>query len=168
MNTIRTFHPEKMSRRAEAILWGLAAISMAGWILLRTQNQTGSPWNLVFVVLMVLSAASITLGNWMDRNTVLTLRPEGLDFRNGLRDIHLRWDEIQEVRVLPSNWGNQAHILGKETGFNFRTLSKVQLKGKSSSRMGFAQGMFIIERILENSGLKEIEQPEKGHYYARP
>jgi len=168
MNAHRTFHPEKMSRRSEGILWGLAAISVAAWIFLRTQVETGSPWNLVFVVLMVLSAASITLGNWMDRNTVLTLRPDGLDFRNGLRDIHLRWDEIQEVRVFPSRWGNLVHVIGKETGFNFRTLSEVQLKRNSNRRMGFAQGKFIIERILENSGLKEIEQPENGRYYARP
>jgi hypothetical protein len=168
MDSTRVFHPEKISRRGEATMWALAIVSLGAWILLRSSTTAASPWYTVFVLLLILSAASTTLGNWMDRKTVLILRPKGLDFRNGLRDIALAWDEIQEVQVIPSRWGKQAHIVGHDSHFSFRTRSELTHKGKIRAKMGFSKGDYIIEQILNQSGLQETDQTGKGRYYARP
>jgi hypothetical protein len=168
MDSVREFHPEKISRRGEVFIWVLAVISLAALTYLRFRVAGVSLWYTVFVVLMFLSGASTTLGNWMDRKTVLILRPEGLDYRNGLRDISLNWDEIQEVQVFPSRWGKQAHIVGTRTHFNFRTKSEFTHKGEIRAKMGFAHGEHIIEQILKNSDLQESAPTGKGCYYARP
>ena len=168
MDSKREFHPENISRRAEATLWALAILSLAALVLLRSRIAGVSPWYMVFVVLLAFSAASTTLGNWMDRKTVLILRLKGLDFRNGLRNVTLNWDEIQEVQVFPSRWGKQAHVVGSHAHFSFRTLSELTHRGETRAKMGFAQGEYIIEQIVNNSGLKEIDQTRNGCYYARP
>ena len=162
------FRPEKISRRGEGITWALALISLATLVLLRTQSAVFSSWTFIFVGVMLISAASITLGNWVDRRTVLTLKPEGLEYRNGLRHVALLWDEVQAAQIFPSRWGDQVHILGKEAHFHFRTISEFVHNNKIRNRMGFAQGRFILEKIRKNCGLEEIDQAENGRYYARP
>ncbi len=149
-------------------MWVLAVVSLAALILLRSQVLVVTPWYTVFVVLLLLLAASTSLGNWMDRKTVLILRPTGLDFCNGLRDISLNWDEIQEVQVFPSRWGKQVHVVGTRSHFSFRTKSELTHKGKIRAKMGFEQGEYIIEQILKNSSLQETDQTGEGRYYARP
>jgi hypothetical protein len=168
MDSVREFHPEKISRRAEVTIWVLAVFSLAALTTLRFRVADVSPWYTVFVGLMYLSAASTTLGNWMDRKTVLILRSDGLDFTNGLRDVSFNWDDIQEVQVFPSRWGTQAHIVGTLAHFSFRTKSELTHKGEIRAKMGFAQGEYIIEQILKNGGLQENDQTGKGRYYAHP
>jgi hypothetical protein len=168
MVSVRDFHPEKISRRGELYVWTLAVFSLAALTILRFRVQVVSPWYTVFVVLMFLSATSTTLGNWMDRKTVLSLKPDGLDFQNGLRNVSLNWNEIQEVQIFPSRWGKQAHIVGTHTHFSFRTKSELTHKGEIRSKMGFEHGEFIIEQIIEKGGLQESDQTGKGRYYVRP
>jgi len=168
MDSIVEFHTERISRRGEAILWVLALTSLAAIIVLRSQKLDVSIWHLAFVLLMLVSAASTSLGNWMDRNTLLTLRPDGVDYRNGLRDVSLTWDEIQEVLIFPSRFGNLVHVIGSNAHFRFRTMSESTHKGNVRDRMGFAQGEFIIEQILKYSGMQEIDQTGKSRSYNRP
>ena len=168
MNSTREFHPEKISRRSEAITWALALVALAALITLRSQAAPVSYWYFGFVLLVILAAASMTLGNWVDRNTVLTLKPDGIDFHNGLRNAVLKWDEIQEIQVTPSRWGDQVLVAGAEAHFHFRTLSQVTSKSDNRSKMGFTGGEFIIGQIQKNSGLKEVDQPQNSRYYTRP
>ena len=162
------FHPEEMSRRGEIITWVLAGFSLAILVFLRLIGAGTSPWPLVFVILMTLSAASMTLGNWMDSKTVLILKPEGLEFQNGLRGITFLWDEVQAAEVIPSRWGDLVRIFGEDSHFQFRTMREMIHKGEIRNRMGFAQGGFILEQILKNSDLVETNHSEDGRYYARP
>lgn len=168
MEMAREFHPERLSRRGEVITWGLALITLAGLIYVRSQTATLSIWHYVFTTLMLLLAASATLGNWMDRSTVLTIKTIGLHFRNGLRDVQLKWNEIEVVQVFPSRWGDQVHVVGVDAHFSFRILSEFTFRGKTKGRMGFAGGEFIIQTILKNSALGEVDHTESGRYYARP
>jgi hypothetical protein len=168
MEAVREFHPEDLSRRAEALTWVLAVISLIALIVLGIQNAAVSLWQVAFVILMWFTAGGISLGNWMDRKTILTLRPDGIHFRNGLRDVSLRWDEIQEVQVFPSQWGDRVDVVGNGSHFNFRTMSEIITRDKTRNRMGFAQGEFIIQQILGHSGLREIGQAENNRYYTRP
>jgi hypothetical protein len=158
MMSTHEFRPEKMSRRGEVILWTLALVSLAVLLILKGTDNDLSAWNLAFVGFMLLSAGSISFGNWMDR----------LAFRNGLRTVKLDWDQVQTIQVIPTQWGDQAIVSGAGTRFSFRTLSEITRKGEVRNRMGFAQGAFIIEQIVKHGGLVKIDQPEKGRYYARP
>jgi hypothetical protein len=168
MDSIREFHPEKISRQSEVTLWSLAVISLAAFILLRTQSMEVSPWYIVLIVLMLLLAAGTTLSNWMNRRTALILKPGGLEYRNGLRELSLGWEEISEVQVFPTRWGKQAHVVGQHAHFSFRTKSELIRKGEIRSTMGFAHGEHIIEQILKHSGLQELKRTQSGQYYARP
>ena len=123
---------------------------------------------MVFLVVMVLSGAGMTLGNWMDRKTVLIMKPEGLEFRNGLRSVSLGWDDVQAAEITPSRWGDLVRVFGNNTHFQFRTLSEILHKGEIRNRMGFAQGELILQKILQNSGLVEANQSKESRYYSRP
>jgi hypothetical protein len=162
------FRPELISRRGEAIAWSLAAVSTAAWLIMRWRVSETPGAALVFVLFLLFAASSISLGNWMDRQTVLRLGVDGVAFRNGLRDVSLRWDEIWEVRVIPARWGDRVQVLGEFAHFQFRTLGEVMLQGELKGRMGFAEGETILQRILSASGLQEIEKTDQVRYYARP
>jgi hypothetical protein len=43
----------------------------------------------------------------------------------------------------------------------------VSLRGQVRGRMGFAEGERILGHILKATGLKRVEQPGEGYYYAR-
>jgi hypothetical protein len=168
MNSSREFHPEMLSRRSEVVLWVLAILSLATWVFLRFQSGSTHILTNLFVLSMLFAAGSTSLSNWMDRKTVLKIKSEGVDFTNGLRNISLGWHEIQEVRVNPTRFGKQVQISGADAHFQFRMLSIIERRGKIRSQMGFAAGEFILEQILKSSGLREIDQSDQGHYYARP
>jgi len=168
MSANNEFRPELISRRSEMILWILALLSLATWIFLRIQNGNTHVLANLFVLFMLFAAGSTSLSNWMDRKTELKIKPDGVDFTNGLRNISLSWDEIQEVRVTPSRFGKQVQIMGTGAHFHFRLLSIVERKGTIRSQMGFSKGDFILRQILKLSGLQEIDQADHGRYYARP
>jgi hypothetical protein len=167
MNSTRVFHPEMVSRRGEAILWTLTAVSLGTLIFLSSQGVGVTIWQMAFVLVMLLAAGGSSLSNWMDRNTSLTLEPEGLHFKNGLRDVSMTWAEVQTVSVFPSRFGSRINVASDQGHFNFRTMVETTTKGGARSVMGFAQGEFILQQILKNSGLQISSQSDKGRYYAR-
>jgi hypothetical protein len=166
------FTPELLSRRGEFIAWTLSIILLATWALLRLLGQNvffGLP---VLGILMLLAACGISLGNWMDHKTKLSLDADGVHFENGLRKSNLRWDEIYEVYVSPSGWGDKVRVIGEKAHFSFRTLGEVKLQDEVKGRMGFAEGTYILNQIIEKSRLeradtKDSEQSASGIYYTR-
>ena len=108
----REFRPELIPRKGEWTAWILAIIASSVWLTLRWRLLDVPVAALIFVAFLLLSASSISLGNWVDRKTVLSLSPAGVSFRNGLRNVSLKWDQIRELRVLPDRWGERVHIWG--------------------------------------------------------
>jgi len=159
------FRPELNSRRGELIAWGTALMVLAGWFILKQSDQPVLPVVPVLGILLLLAALSISLGNWMDRHTYVRLQDGGIAFGNGLRNVHLEWDQIKRVEVFPSNWGNKIHVLGEDAHFEFRTLGDVQAYGKTIGRVGFEDGERILKHILERSNLQDLHQRETGYYY---
>src|SRR5512133_1855299 len=116
------FRPERFSRRGEITAWGLALLAFLAWGWTMTRGFE-TPAVLKFVALFcVLAGLAISLSNWSDRRTRLRLEPDGVAFENGLRRVRLAWDEIREMRVFPSNLGDQVRVIGEQTFFMFRTL----------------------------------------------
>jgi hypothetical protein len=164
---IGEFHPELLSRRGESLAWLTAVLSFLAWTLL---TLTGRPVLTVVPFMsffFLFAAASISLGNWMDRRTVLRLEQDGVAFKNGLRNVQLSWDQIAEIQVFAANWGKKVRVIGDRAHFDFRTLGEVKLGGEVKGRLGFVQGEPILRQILLATGLKEVEHNRNSYYYAR-
>ena len=174
------FHPEQIPRVGERNAWLITTLAAVAWLVLLWRADSLS-WVGLLIVLFLLSAAmSISLGNWMDRHTIMTLGGDQITYNNGIRDLVLSWDQVQEVRIVSSRWGERVQILGFDehkpskgqsafnVGFVFHTLGEVEYQGKIQGRTGFKQGQFILNQILESSGLEEKSNDQQGRYYARP
>lgn len=137
-------------------------------MLVATGNR--APGSVPFLaIVLLLAALSISLGNWMDRRTRLELLPDGVHFKNGLRDVRLSWDEIRQVQVYPGRWGKRVSVIGPAAHFEFRTLGEVSVQGETKGRLGFTQGERILQRILEAADLvpKPDSQSTDPYYYVR-
>ncbi len=167
MENTQEFHPEMISRKGERNAWILAGVAAIAYLLL-WQLSEPSVLLLVMVVFLLVSALFISLSNWIDRKTVLTLSPAGIKFYSGLRNVELDWNDIKKLRVVADRWGRRVHVSSSQTYINFRTLSEVEFQGKVRGQMGFTEGEEILEEIIKSSGLILTENNEQGHYYARP
>jgi len=168
MQVPKEFHPELIPRKGERTAWLLLILALVYLVVALWRDSDLINVAIFFVLLIFFSAGSITLGNWMDRKTVLRLDSAGVNFNNGLRNVAFKWGEVWEVRVIDSSWGRRVQVRGAETTFTFRTLGEVVLQGELKGQIGFAEGKSILKMILKSSGLQEIETGEKFRYYARP
>lgn len=147
--------------------WGLTLVVGSAWVIMGLLGQTLPTAVPVLAVFLLGAALSMSLGNWMDRQTILRLEEEGVFFVNGLRRVQLQWDQIRQVQVFPSTWGKNVRVIGPGTQFTFRTLGEVKVQDEVKGRMGFADGERILRRILEKAKLKKVDQNGSGYYYAR-
>lgn len=166
------YRPVLLSRRGESIAWGLALLVGAAWLFLEVTGKLIFLAMPILEIFLLFSAASISLGNWMDRHSALQISDTGLSFHNGLRNVQLLWDEVQEVRVWPAQWGKKVELIGKKmngekTHFGFRTLGEVKVQGEVKGRMGFEKGEEMLREIIQHSGVEKIEHPGEGYYYSR-
>jgi len=159
-----TFHPELMPRKGERTAWILSLLVTIGLFFYHASwgEIPFSAW--FFWGFLLFSALSISLGNWMDRQTSLTLSPEGVSFTNGVRRVHFSWEEIETVRVFPARWGRKVQVIGQKAHFEFRTLGEISYRGEVRGQMGFSDGEKILENVLRFSGLT-LEREENGSYF---
>lgn len=162
----REFRPELLPRRGEWTAWALALAASAGMWLLNWSGYV-PVWAWIFWVFLLFSGLSISLGNWLDRNTVIRLDADGIRFENGLRRVRLSWREVQKVAVLPARWGKAVQVIGEKSHFEFKTLGEVQFQGEVRGRTGFLEGQAILDVILRKTGLELVEESNNAYYYAR-
>ena len=163
---IREFRPELLSRRGEWTAWALALAASVGMLLLK-EAWFIPLWAWIFWVFLLFSGVSISLGNWMDRKTLIRLDAHGIYFENGLRWVHLDWPEIQKVSVLPARFGQMIQVIGKTSHFEYKTIGEVQFRGEVRGRTGFAEGQQILEVILREAGMHLVEKSQEACHYAR-
>ncbi len=163
----REYRPALLSRRGEFTAWVLAVVAISSMIVFRNL-PVELPWTAgVFVAILALAAASISLGNWMDRRTVIRVGPEGLEYQNGLRRTKFGWGEVKELRVSPSRFGDQVHVIGAAAHFSFRLHAEVKYQGEVRGTMGFPAGEEILALILEHNGLSPRSGDSPSQYYAQ-
>jgi hypothetical protein len=161
------YKPELLPRRGELFAWLCAIALVITWIIVAVVGKP-IPAGVKFLgVFLVFAASSISLGNWMDRHTILIIEENGVRYTNKLRKVFLKWEQIDKVEVFNSSWGKKVQIFGSIQHFSFRTLGEIELGGKTKGRMGFARGEEILTTILSRSNLKEIEHSGSSYYYAR-
>lgn len=163
----REYRPELIPRRGEAIAWIGVVLTGVTWAVLRFSSRQVVIMIPVLFILLIFSAFIISLGNWMDRQTVIRMDDREVEYRNGLRQVHLRWMEIREVRVQPGKWGKKVQVYADSSYFTFHTLGEVRLRENVKGRMGFEQGEEILRQLVLRSGLEIVEQQGDDYYYAR-
>lgn len=161
-----TYHPELLPRQGEINAWGLALLASLGMAALAWRGQIPS-WTWFFIAFLYFSAASISLGNWVDRHTRLILTPQGVFFENGLRKVALAWADFQQVRVLPARWGKTVQLMAATGHCEFSTLGEVQFRGELRGRTGFSQGETLLREILDRAGLTHSERRGESILYSR-
>ncbi len=161
------FRPELLPRRGEVLAWLTTILWFLAWTILSLMGREIFRFVPVMAFLFLGIAASISLGNWVDRQTVLCLMENGVTFKNGLRTVYLTWDEINQIQVFGSSWGRKVRVIGELAHFDFRTLGELTMGGEVKGRMGFTMGEEILRQILQNTGLKEVEHTGNSYYYAR-
>jgi hypothetical protein len=164
--SVQEYKPERLSRRGELFAWLSAGIAAAGWLVYRLQGELripGLPWLVGF---LLLAAAGISLANWIDRHTRLKIGANGLTFSNGMQHITLAWQEIEQLEVYPSRFGDRVKVLGTRQ-FNFRLYKEVAVAGEVKGRMGFKEGELIVAKIVERAQLSQVESEDSVITYAR-
>ena len=162
------YRPELISRRGEWVAWSCALLVGIGWLVLRWFGRDVSISMPLFAIVLMLAALSISLSNWVDRQTVMRMNANWIEFHSSLRHVRLLWPEIRQVRVSPSRWGNKVQVIGEHAHFSFRTLGEVWFQDELKGRMGFEKGDEILHEIIDSSGLKRVsEQDGERAYYAR-
>jgi len=165
----REYRPELIPRRGEWTAWSSALLVGIGWLVLGWFGRSVSMAMPLLAITLMLAALSISLSNWVDRQTVIRLNEDWIEFHSGLRHVRLHWSEIIRVRVLRSRWGDKVHVIGERAHFSFRTLAEVWFQDELKGRMGFEKGDEILHKILVSSDLKKIaEKDGEGSNYARP
>ena len=163
----REYRPELIPRRGELIAWVGVILTGLTWVVLAVSGQRVVVMIPVLFILLIFSAFFISLGNWMDRQTMISMKDGEVEYRNGLRQVRMRWMEIREIRVLPGRWGKKVQVYGEDSYFTFHTLGEVRLRENVKGRMGFEQGEEILRQLILRSGLQIIEEQGDGYYYAR-
>jgi hypothetical protein len=164
---VREFRPELFPRRGEWTAWGLALIVSAGAFSISYFGGLVASWVWLFTTFLLFSAISISLGNWVDRQTIIRIDPGGVAFQNGLRKMQMNWNTIVGVRVSPAHWGKRVHVLGETGRFEFKTLGAMQFRGHVQARTGFAAGEEILNEILRSAALTSQTVEGQAHYYSR-
>ena len=166
MSDVREFRPELMPRKGEFNAWALA-IGLGIVLYLAISAWPDSLTFLVlFEVVMVFFALAISLGNWMDRRTVLRLGADGVSFENGIRSTRLGWPDIQNVAVVETRSGKRVQVQGEQLHFTFKTLTVMSMFGQSV-HSGFANGQEILDMVLQSGNLKLTKEEQGVYYYAR-
>jgi hypothetical protein len=155
-----------MSRKGELLAW-LAGLGLILGLFLG--SDTWGPLPVVywaFAGFIVVSAMSISLGNWVDRRSVIRMGADGITFENGLRSVRLTWPEVQNVAVVPTRFGKRVQVQGAQSHFTFKTMSESTL-GTQVMRTGFADGQEILDIALRECGLQLKAEKDGMVYYAR-
>ena len=164
-----TFRPLLSSRRGELYAWGITAVlalaALATYVIVG-----GIPWPYWILLGFFLFAAILTtFGNWVDRNTMLTISPTGVEFYNKLRSVSLPWDVVEEMVVHADRWGKRVQVRGKDgQHFTFRTIIKVEIHaGREEAVFGFREGEDLIATIAHKAGLTRQEEDAGEVRYTR-
>jgi hypothetical protein len=166
MSSFQEFHPELLSRRGELLAW-LAGIGLMLGLYLAGNKWGSLPityW--LFAGLILFFALSISLGNWMDRRSVIRLGKDGIDFENGLRSVRFSWSDVQNVAVIPTRLGKRVQVQGAQSHFTFKTMGE-SLLGDQQLRTGYANGQDILETVLGECGFQVVVEKNGIRYYSR-
>ncbi len=168
LSTPLEFRPELLPRRGEWIAWAFALVMLATWLILKANDARYTGTALILLIFLAFAAVGTSLGNWLDRKSILRLARDGVAFQNGLRDVKFTWQEVQSVRVLVAQAGaRRVQVLGRTAHFEFRTLATLRQNDEVKGRSGFADGDAILDIIISRAQLSRKQNETNYATYAR-
>ncbi|MEN8241285.1 MAG: hypothetical protein ABFS17_05150 [Chloroflexota bacterium] len=168
LSTKHEYKPLLVPRRSEFTAWGLTLILTLVLILSSLEGR-GKVGGVLLLVFLVLSSATMSIGNWIDRKTYLRIGEQAVSYFNGAREVSLPWKDISRVEIFPGKFGDKIIVSSAEKSFRFQALGKISMSEKVTGQVGFEQGTQILETILEKTGLDMADRkPAEGYeYYSR-
>jgi uncharacterized membrane-anchored protein len=161
----RVFRPEIQTHQNELFAWLMVIVGVIAVFFLK--DNPLFYWMMIFVIFVLLLAIGVSLSNWIDRRTQIIINGNELVFENGLRNIHLEWNEIKSVSVYPARWGERVLVESEKEHFSFTMMSDVHLLGKVQGQIGFAQGKTIMDEIIKLGKLTSMSVTDNTYYYSR-
>ena len=165
LSTPQIFKPPQNPRKPEILAWVLASISSMVKILFPTSgffNLAGT----IFVLSFLISAVIISIGNWTNRSSELTISEDKIRFFNGLKETSFYWEDITRVEVYKGQFNDKISVVSTLGRLNF-DIHRIAIEaGKTSPSHGFEDGELILKTILEKTNLNGRQRQEtQGYYY---
>ncbi|TAK14220.1 MAG: hypothetical protein EPO32_02555 [Anaerolineae bacterium] len=156
------------SRRPELMSWGLAVLLFGMLAIARPEAQVVIFGAWALGLFFGLSALVMTLGNWLERNTLMILRLNGITLRQPVQSVMLNWQEVDRVEVQQGPNGERVFVRGGERHFSYRPATRVEIRGKIRDQYGFENSEKILKTILTMAKLPNTpSQLANGYSYAR-
>lgn len=154
-----TYRPTLASRRGELIAWLSALGTGVGTAILALRLGQLPSFGLGLTLFLIFVSILISFGGWMERNTALTLREDGIHYRSPVRDVEMGWDEIVRLRAEGAGRGWKIRVEGREGQFSFRTASSLRLGTYDEMPLGFSEGERLAGIIRSRA---ELSPPARG------
>ncbi len=164
----RIFRPAVPNRRGEGFAWlsALGMLAVTGILLARTGSIQIFP--LLLLLGFGLAAALISFSNWMDRNTQVWVSSEGIHYRSPVRNVHLKWGEVSELRAGQVGGSWRIAVQGDEGSFHFRTATRLGSNTARPFNFGFVEGDALASLIVGGAGLTDLRRGEGTWICRRP
>ncbi len=157
-----TFTPIAMDRQGERMAWSLAMALLALLIYLRWSMQIRLTALLVIFVLLFLAAILISFGTWMERRTRIDLSPEGMRYKNPLRDRWIRWEDLTRIHAYPRGSGWRVLVESSIANFSFQTGTVLNTGWGSSIKTGVVGGEDLVSGIVGLANLSAVSADREG------
>lgn len=168
LSTEKTFKPLLNPRRSEVIAWVFFAAILA-MLIYFPASGFARIGGIILAVFFFFSAIIMTLANWQNRRTALSLSGKGVRFENGLQKVEMLWENIHQVAVYPGRVNDKIVVTGADQQIAFDMYNEVVVNGKATGKVGFEQGEKILETIFHyaNIDVSEKHHAEGYDYYSR-
>lgn len=159
LSTEQTYKPLLNSRRAELFNWLFFIVVLSVLIFVPTTGFARIGGNFL-AAFFLFSSLVLSMANWQNRKTAMTLSSSGVRFENGLQTIWMLWEEVNRIEVFTGRVNDKIRVKSADKDFAFDMYNEVVLNGKSRGAVGFEQGELILETILRQA---HIDTAQKQH-----
>ncbi|MEJ2758736.1 MAG: hypothetical protein P8046_09680 [Anaerolineales bacterium] len=168
LSTEQTFKPLLNSRRPEILSW-LFFVVVVGVMIYFPSSGIGRVGGYLLAAFFLLSAGAMSLANWQNRKTTLSLSKKGIRFENGIQKVWMPWETINRIEVYSGRVNDKIRVKSSDQYFAFDMYNEVVLNGQRRGEVGFEQGELILKTILQQAN---IDVTQKRHadgydYYSR-
>ena len=145
--------PVPVSRRGEGFAWLSAGLAALGSLILTLRGGQLPDVGIGLVIVLVLAAGLITLGNWLDRRTRIELLEQRVLYHSPLRQVNLPYADIQRLTASRLRDAWRVGVVGPDRGFTFRTGTTLRFAGMDRLTYGFAGGEGLAAALRQRAEL---------------
>lgn len=162
----REYRPVQGSRQGEVMAWLTAVGAAVGTVILSGQRGELFVLGAGLAAFLVATAALLTFGSWLDRNTRIRFDEDQLAYRSPLRRVALTWDRIERLSAWDTGRGWRVQVEGGERAVRFRTQNRLSLGGQELA-LGIEGGEELANAIRRRAGLAS-PRTQGGRWICEP